>query len=108
MSDCSTRAWQVPRDATPPNLDGTDELVVDVMLPEAAIASARTLRIRQLPEAVFVRRKTCTLTVEYEGYPNLDYLCSSCNKIHNAPRQNAFCPRCGARVVAVVNELGLP
>ena len=104
MSDCSTRAWQVPRASELPKLDGTDELVIDVMLPAQTIESARTLRIRQLPSAVFHRRRTCTLIIRYRGYPNMDIECSCCGKIHNAPRTDRYCPRCGAWVVAVVDE----
>lgn len=108
MSDCSTRAWQVPRDAAPPNLDGTDDLVIDTFLPKEVIASARTVRIRPFADAVFVRRKTCTLIIRYKGYPNMDIECSCCGKIHNAPRTGRHCPRCGAWVVAVVDEVDLP
>lgn len=108
MSDCSTRAWDVPRDALPPSLDGTDDLVVDTFLPRELIASASTVRIRPFTDAVFVRRKTCTLIIRYKGYPNMDIECSSCGKIHNAPRAGRFCPRCGAAAVAVVDEVDLP
>ena len=49
----------------------------------------------------FGRRGKCTLTVEYEGFPCNDYRCSACGKVHNGPRANAYCPRCGSRVEEV-------
>ena len=48
------------------------------------------------------RRGTCRLVVEFEGYPCNDYRCTACGKVHNAPRANGYCPRCGAKVEEVV------
>ena len=106
MSDCSRNAWAVPKAAQMPNFDGTDELVVDSMMEPGEVDAVRTVRVRQLPDAVFVRRATCTLTVVYRGYPCSDFLCSSCGKIHNAPHPDAFCPRCGAVVAEVIEVSG--
>lgn len=103
MSDCSTRAWMVPAECEPPRL-ADDELVIDSTLPLEMLASVMSVRIRQVPDATFIKLVTCTLTVEYEGYPMSDFRCSACRKVHNAPRPGAYCPRCGAMVVAVVRK----
>ena len=105
MSDCSPKAWAVPKDCAP-MAGERDELVLDAFVPPALLASVTTVRIRQLPDEVFQRRGTCVLTVEYEGYPCSDYRCSSCGKLHNAPRPGAYCPRCGAIVREVRLEGG--
>ena len=104
MSDCSANAWAVPKESGIPRHDGTDELVIDAYATPEQIAGARSLRIRQAPGAVFAKVDWCTLTVEYAGDPCNDYRCSACGKLHNAPRANAFCPRCGARVALVVEK----
>lgn len=46
----------------------------------------------------FARERTCTMRLEHEGYPCSCWECSACGKKHDAPRLNAYCPRCGARV----------
>lgn len=103
MSDCSANAWAVPKACVPAGL-GDAELVIDTLVPAADLACVRTVRIRQLPDEVFVRRDTCELTVEYEGYPCSDFRCSACGKVHNAPAPQPFCPRCAAEVVGVSFE----
>lgn len=105
VSDCSPRAWMVPAECELPRLTGTDELVIDSTLPLEMLASVTSVRIRQVPDVMFLKLVTCTLTVEYEGYPMSDFRCSACTKVHNAPRPGAFCPRCGARVVRVVRTV---
>ncbi|MBR0403723.1 MAG: hypothetical protein IJI68_00660 [Eggerthellaceae bacterium] len=112
MSDCSTNAWAVPKESGIPRHDGTDELVIDVYATPEQIAGARSLRIRQVPGAVFIRRHTCYLVLEYVGSPCNDYRCSFCGKVHNAPRAGNFCPRCGSivlyiQVPATVEEITL-
>ena len=100
MSDCSPNAWAVPRHRDPLGEDG-NELVLDAYIHPDLLDGVRTVRIRQVPGAVFHRRGKCTLTVEMEGYPCNDYRCSACGKMHNAPRAGAYCPRCGAFVTGV-------
>lgn len=101
MSDCSTRAWMVPAECEPPRL-ADDELVIDSMLPMEMLESVMSVRIRQVPDVMFLKLVTCTLTVEYEGYPMSDFRCSAYTKVHNAPRPGAYCPRCGAMVVGII------
>ena len=101
MSCCSPDAWKVPARCERPHLAGSDELVVDSTLPPEMLGHVRSVRLRQMPDAVFSRRETCTLTVEYEGSPCCDFRCSACGKVHNASRIGLFCPRCGARVKGV-------
>ena len=98
MSDCSANAWAVPAECERPHFAGSDEIVIDSMLPAYVLEAARTVRIRQLPDVTFAKLETCTMTVEYEGYPTSDFLCSACGKLHNAPRIRRYCPRCGAMV----------
>lgn len=103
MSDCSANAWAVPK-ACAPMGRGEAELVIDALMPAAELAGVRSVRIRQLPDEVFVRREACVLTVEYEGYPCSDFRCSACGKVHNAPAPQPFCPRCAAEVAWVSFE----
>ena len=44
----------------------------------------------------------CTMRLEHGGYPCSCWECSACGKKHDAPRLNSYCPRCGARIVQVV------
>ena len=46
----------------------------------------------------YERVEECTLERTFDGTFNYDFKCSNCGKIHNAPRANERCPRCGARV----------
>ncbi len=110
VSDCSTNAWAVPARCEKPHFIGDDELVVDSTLPAEMLAQVGSVRIRQMPDVVYRRRETCTMTVEYEGSPCSDYRCSRCGKVHNTPRVGPFCPRCGASVTSVigVGEEGEP
>ena len=45
--------------------------------------------------------RECELEKSFDGTFNYDYTCSSCGKVHNAPRANERCPRCGAHVKGV-------
>lgn len=46
----------------------------------------------------FVLERTCSMALTFKGEPCNDYTCSACGKVHNAPRVNEYCPRCGARI----------
>lgn len=46
----------------------------------------------------FPRRDACDMSLVYEGYPCSDWKCSTCGKIHSAPRLHNYCPRCGAPI----------
>lgn len=50
----------------------------------------------------FEREVECTMRLEHAGYPCSCWECSACGKKHDAPRLNSYCPRCGARIVQVV------
>lgn len=87
MSDCSTRAYDVP-----------DTIKVPRMYPLEIVQ-----RIERIDYGGIYFRKevTCTMTEAYRGTPCSDWECSACGKIHNAPRTGRFCPRCGAKIVEV-------
>ena len=50
--------------------------------------------------------RECEMSLTFKGSPCNDYVCSACGKMHNAPRVSTYCPRCGARIVAVVDATG--
>lgn len=52
----------------------------------------------EIADTRFERVRECELVLEFEGAICNDYRCTCCGKVHNAPRRNSYCPRCGAKV----------
>ena len=97
MGDCSTNAWRVPKlDEREPGVIYSHQLYSREVYENAKAIEIAGVR--------FYKPVTCTLTRTYHGSPCSDWLCSACGKIHNAPRANAFCPRCAAKVTEVIWE----
>ena len=97
MSDCSRRAWSVPKpDEREPGVLYQHQLYSREFYEGLDAVEACGIR--------FERRRECMLEVGYEGFPCTCYTCSACGKDFDAPRVPERCPRCGAVVTAVEKD----
>lgn len=99
MSDCSTRAWKVPKPwEREPGVIYTHKLYSVETYERAKAIVVEGIR--------FERVRECTMQRTYYGTPCSDWTCYACGKVSNAMAPNERCSRCGAVVAKVIDELG--